>query len=320
MASIKNVAALALFASTSFAVDLGAPLVGCAEVDCPTAGDNTTSAECTLASATYNVIGLGNIDTSSSISADGDLSWTEGVSAIANSDNTGYTFEKDFYLGTPPNFNMSGTGGCALFLAKVSDKVVFPGNNTADTVGTCADAMSQDCVDALVKQATDAAGTFGKNSTQGACQSLQNEFLANLPDACSIYAENGSWGTINVADLTIDPLTSAENSSSNCYPTLPKTNDLTNILSFNTTSDNSAAAITTNLYAITPILTLFYPGNGTLISKPEAQLTCMKANGETDAANSTESSTDDNTGAGAHTGVQVAVLAFGVAASLFLTL
>ena len=51
-----------------------------------------------------------------------------------------------------------------------------------------------------------------------------------------------------------------------------------------------------NFFGVTPILTVFFPGNGSgsLVSQPEAQLTCLKAIDLTTASNATSSSTDTN--------------------------
>lgn len=91
-----------------------------------------------------------------------------------------------------------------------------------------------------------------------------------------------------------EPLTQAENSTSNCYPTLPKSNSLTHIAAFNTTGTALVASVVKNLFSITPILTVFFSENGTnasLLHQPEAQLTCLKpVDGLTDAANRSASS------------------------------
>lgn len=92
------------------------------------------------------------------------------------------------------------------------------------------------------------------------------------------------------ADLTGSkapkPFTDAENSTSNCYPTLPKSNSLTRVVSFNTTGTTHPASLIKHLYSIVPILTLFLPQNensSTLLKQPEARLTCLKGTGLTDA-------------------------------------
>ena len=108
------------------------------------------------------------------------------------------------------------------------------------------------------------------------------------------------------ADLTGSkspkPVTATENSTSNCYPTLPKSNSLTRVASFNTSGTSQVASVTENLFSIVPILTLFVPTQNQtgsdsdllLLKQPEARLTCLKGTGFTDAALATMSKTDEN--------------------------
>lgn len=89
-----------------------------------------------------------------------------------------------------------------------------------------------------------------------------------------------------------EPLTEAENATSNCYPTLPKSNSLTHVAAFNYTGTSLVESVAKNLFSITPILTLFFPQNGSnasILRQPEAQLTCLKAVDGTDAENRTAS-------------------------------
>jgi hypothetical protein len=95
------------------------------------------------------------------------------------------------------------------------------------------------------------------------------------------------------------PLTEAQNATSNCYPTLPKSNILTRVAAFNTTGTIQFNSTVPNFYRITPILTLFYPTNGdgaSVLQEPEALLTCLKVTGESDAATNTSSPVDENSG------------------------
>jgi hypothetical protein len=64
-----------------------------------------------------------------------------------------------------------------------------------------------------------------------------------------------------------------------------------------------------NLFSVTPILTVFFPGNGndSLVSQPEAQLTCLKAMELTTASNVTQSQGDKGNAAGQLLGRGVAV-------------
>ena len=70
-----------------------------------------------------------------------------------------------------------------------------------------------------------------------------------------------------------------------------------------------------NFFNITPILTVFYPGNGSLVTKTEAQLTCMKTIALDAGGNATRSSGEggkDGKGAGFSYGPNIAALASSV--------
>lgn len=89
------------------------------------------------------------------------------------------------------------------------------------------------------------------------------------------------------------PITEAENSTSNCYPTLPKSNSLTRVAAFNTSSTTKINDETVGIvYGITPILTVFFSENALAsasrpLLQPQAQLTCLKVVDKTDATDAT---------------------------------
>jgi hypothetical protein len=210
MAASKLAIALTflLYASSVAAIDLGAPIVGCAEVDCPVL-DHTTSGNCRVADRTFTTIGLANFNPP--ISSD-DFTWTEGIQIYDNVDpnvDKDRVFEKNFYLGLPQGLNLnksaedSGFGACALFFTRVADAVKFRGDNPETAVGTCVEAMSQDCVDALLMQGTNAAKSFGNMSTTDACNTLLSEFGGNPPSQCSRFATRDTWQSLQVRGMSV---------------------------------------------------------------------------------------------------------------------
>ena len=312
--------ALLLHASSILAVDFGVPIAGCAEVDCPTSG-NSTSADCKVADRNIVAIGLANLD----VPLGNDFTWTQGVEVYENLTSDGPSnraFEKNFYFGSPQGFNLtanatsSGYGACALFFTQVSDKVAFDGDNIVQSTGTCNDALNQNCVNALTSLATDAASlknsTINNPSTQDICQSVQENLVNNMPSECVTFSTGDKWQGLKVQGMieprsfaeklprqlthkfpaltgpnAPQPLSAAENSTSNCYPTLPKSNSLTHVAAFNTTGTLQLATVEAKLYSITPILTVFFPeGNGTttVFPRPRSQVSCVKSIGVTDAA------------------------------------
>jgi hypothetical protein len=205
MAFVKIAAAILLVTSVPvLAVDLSAPIVGCSEVDCPTL-TNTTSADCRVADRSFTIIGIANLNTS----LDEDFTWTKGIETYDNVDpEVDYprTYENNFYLGTPQGFDLaenatsSGYGACALFFTRVADEVRFEGDDPQLAVGTCSDAMNSDCVDALLKQATDVMRS--NSSTSNSCQQLLTTFTDNLVSQCSQFATDGKWQGLKVQGMS----------------------------------------------------------------------------------------------------------------------
>ena len=155
------------------AIDLGAPLVGCSEVDCPR--------RCRVVDHTFGAIDLTNFK--SSLIQDDDFTWSEGVQVYDlpdAKDANNRVHEKDFYLGSPQGFDLTANAksSCALFFTRVTSAARFPGEYLSDSVGTCDDALTADCVNALLTQATITAGLLGNSSsTQDACDRLRSGFM-----------------------------------------------------------------------------------------------------------------------------------------------
>ncbi|KAK7393861.1 hypothetical protein QQX98_013356, partial [Neonectria punicea] len=189
--------AQALIAPGAVAQSLDETIVGCAEVECPTAG-RSTSAECQLVDKTLGMIGLARVP----VEADAleGLSWVEGV-AIADPNDGNRTFDKSFYLGTPPSLSLNSTGACALFFTHVSDRVRFDDEDDDLSVsqGTCEEAMSKKCVSALISRAED-LDVDGLSSGE-ACKKLQEEFEDNLDSECASFADRSKWVSLETIDL-----------------------------------------------------------------------------------------------------------------------
>ncbi|CAG8949769.1 hypothetical protein HYFRA_00004092 [Hymenoscyphus fraxineus] len=265
------------FAALNFAAVHGQTLpkeiVGCADIGCPLQ-ENRSSINCNVVDKSFYTIGLARIPgTSTALNG---LSWTQGVAVTDDEPNKSRTFEKNFYLGTPPSTNLNGTGGCAVFFNKARG-VKFPenGNDIKSSTGKCQDAIDSSCLDGLSKTALDIADGFNMSS-QEACRALLNRFKDSSPKSC----ENLPWDGLTILPLSGEnapaKINSTANSTSNCWPITPKSDDLTLVNTVPSQGDYNASTIEEALYSITPILTVFYPGNGTLINKPEAHFTCLK--------------------------------------------
>ncbi|KAJ9131159.1 hypothetical protein NKR23_g11842 [Pleurostoma richardsiae] len=210
------------------AQDLPETIVGCADLQCPP-NAAATSAECLLVNKTFAAIGLARIPTASS-SLDG-LSWVEGV-AVEDDGNTRH-FDKTFYLGAPASADLSGTGSCAVFFTQVSEDVTFGDGDSSITQGTCAQAMSAECVSALTTRALNA--NVSGLASEDACAALQVEFENNLDASCARYATGTQWTGVVTRPLSggqaAGPITPLENETSNCWPIVPKQDSLSLVLS-----------------------------------------------------------------------------------------
>ncbi|CAM1509597.1 Fc.00g033360.m01.CDS01 [Cosmosporella sp. VM-42] len=298
------VVAQAFLAERSSAQSLGKTIVGCLEVQCPTA-DGSVAAECKLADKTFTTIGLARIPTK--VDALEGLSWVEGA-VVSDLDGRNRTFDKSFYLGTPPNLSLNGSESCALFFTHFSERVNKFNNGKEDvsiSQGTCDEAMSEKCVSAIVSRAegVDLDGL----SSEDACEKLQKEFEDNLDSECAPFADGSKWVGLKSTRAValsgsggVEPISSKDNSSSECWPITPKSYDLSYVDSIVTEGDYYIDTLSKELFGITPILTIFFPGDSdAIISKPEAQMTCMKVVDTSVGTNATKSPGGEDKGNGA---------------------
>lgn len=164
---------------------------------CPTKGAGNNDSTCTVADTTYdgNVIGFAHIPTSLNLTG---MSWTEGITMQDR--DTGENYHTDYYFGSPPDKNLTGTGVCAVFFHEVSDLVVFPNNNnTGISEGTCDEAMTSKCTKALREQAekVDVNGL----GTSEACAKIQTDFIENFNFDCEGIATGRNWTGITVTGM-----------------------------------------------------------------------------------------------------------------------
>ncbi|PVH88140.1 hypothetical protein DL98DRAFT_525403 [Cadophora sp. DSE1049] len=281
-------------------------IIGCAALPCP--DDAAGDSQCTVVDKTFSNVGLSRIPVTSQTLTG--ISWTEGVSVIDSNDTTSRTFEKAFYLGVPPKTNLTGTGACAVFFNQVSKKVVFDNQDVEEAQGTCQEALNSQCVSALVDRA-EKVDVVGLGSAD-ACTKLDASFKETVDSACTVFANGNIWSGLSVKPLTgtqaATPITESQNGTSNCWPIVPREYDLSLVASTKSSGDFLIETESMNFFGITPILTLFYPGNGTLITKAEAQMTCMKSVGPSASKNATKNGSDKGS-AGSVYGPSVVALA-----------
>ncbi|KAJ8109147.1 hypothetical protein ONZ43_g6216 [Nemania bipapillata] len=213
--------------------DLNSTIVGCIEVGCPPSSADTANDNCTVADDSFTYIGLTRLPTTQDSLKS--VSWTKGFDII-DSPNNNRSFQSSFYLGTPPDLNLSNTGACSVFFHGVSTSLVFGGTglNNETSQGTCADAMGSACVNALVDHAKNFFKGSETSNTSAAdlCSALQDDLHKNMDSACQMVSQ-GVWTNLSSTALTGNnspqPISGKENTTSTCWPVLPKQNQLTHV-------------------------------------------------------------------------------------------
>ncbi|OTB04413.1 hypothetical protein M426DRAFT_320777 [Hypoxylon sp. CI-4A] len=305
MRSDFTISALAVAAVQVGAQDSSNTIVGCVELGCPSSNQDTVNDNCTIAdTGSFPLVGATQVpSTEQSLSG---LSWVKGFNLSDSHGN--YTFHNSFYLGASPDLKLNAsTGGCAVFLNGPSSSLTFGTNDTNDDTsqGTCNDAMGSSCVDAIVKRAqaqiTDYYGTSGqKPSNSEACAMLQKDLQSSVESECERIAQ-GVWSDFTGVALTGDdapePISQQQKSSSACWPVTSKEDSLMLVSEYHSTAADFVENAEKAQWAITPILTVFYPvDNGSVTTEVDASLSCVKVMGPAKASLDTMSNGTDDTG------------------------
>lgn len=189
-----TVAAVALLAAEiARGQDLNSTIVGCSTFGCPPV-PGTTSVKCHVVDKMFTALGLARIPVPSAALAG--LSWTFGLFVTENDSRDKRIFDKSFYLGSPPGVNLTNTGACAVFFNEVSSRVVFDDPYLQEAEGTCEEAMSTDCVNALINRAI--AVNVSGLSTSDACRKIQTSFQEGVDSACASFATGSRWTGLTV--------------------------------------------------------------------------------------------------------------------------
>ncbi|KAI0448487.1 hypothetical protein F5B21DRAFT_497427 [Xylaria acuta] len=295
---------LALSVACVRAQELNGTIVGCVELECPPSSADNANDDCTVADSSFPYVGLTRIPTENK-DLKGKVSWTKGFN-ITDTPDSGRTFHSTFYLGTSPDLDLGDTGACAVLLHGVEAALSFDkvDANQDTAQGTCSDAMGSDCVAALLDRAKKLLDSFGNDtpSSEEACVKLQDDLDKNMDNAC-LSISKGSWTDLTSAVLSgkgaPQPLSGDKNSSSTCWPVLPKENQLTLASEYQKNGSRQADEAQAAMYAITPILTLFFPmGNQSIVTEADASLSCLKVVGPSRASLDTmnDGSQDPNSG------------------------
>ncbi|RMJ21312.1 hypothetical protein PHISP_07817 [Aspergillus sp. HF37] len=274
--------------------DLPAPIVGCKAVFCPY---SETYDNCTLGNNSFAGIGLARIPNTPSplqglslVKAAGiaDSADPPSASTVPGSQPYGIRpFQSAYYLGSPPELPVQNLTGCAVtFDEPPVGNFTGSGNATAEEIkaaaGTCPDILEQGCVDTITERARKAVRD-AKGDGDG-CSALARELERGSFDKCRGIGGGGGGnngkkglGNFTVSSLgDLSPITGPQNSSSDCWPVIPKAYNLAKISEDIALGEPTGASTLENLYKITPMLTVFSDRHNSPADKTSAQLTCLK--------------------------------------------
>ncbi|KAL9101494.1 MAG: hypothetical protein Q9163_003242 [Psora crenata] len=237
-------------------------LSNCDAVNCPLDKNNKT--QCVLGNTTFREIGISSFNSPLSPQP---LTWTVAVHAIKEQPNT---FERDFFLGTPPSLNLSQSGSsqsqaCSLFFEGVAKTLKFPG-----PILKCANDLHLQAHDEL---SSILGARRGNGSTiASVCNILSNYLSGNAPTSCSV-ALDGKWGDVLARPLTglnaTQPIRQGE-----CHPTTGQDYNLTLVAANRLNATPYKPRDTEDiLFGITPIMTVVY---GDPMPEIQIDLSCLK--------------------------------------------
>jgi hypothetical protein len=191
-------------------------IVGCNEIDCHIG--NFSHPFCEVTNITFNEIGLIRIpDVPDPL--DG-FSISKGVNIAPPTSNN---ITSIYYLGTPENTPLEDVQGCAVLFHDPPEEKFSAGNET------CAQVISQECIDAL----QDRAARVVEEESEDACETLKQDLRDSDIEECQDMAGLGRGiGDISVMDLSeIENIDDERNATSRCWPMLPATGNLAELFS-----------------------------------------------------------------------------------------
>lgn len=248
-------------------------LVSCDKVPCPR--NEYNGDHCIVGNTTSTSIGVASFAVPSSISSS-PFTWAIGIQRVdtpeVKSDTTySSSLERNYFLGTPQGTDLSKSapnGACAIFFEGMSEFAQFSGSNSEISIGTCADAITADCVTALLQLAQSEATKLGGSKDK--CEALRTALGSAPPEACSPFSLNESWGVVAARDLT--KLNSTQGKNDNCLPSTGKDYTISLAASFRKPLPLDWKKGNQMATGVTPVMTVFFGDS----SKPEVGLTCMK--------------------------------------------
>lgn len=269
-------------------------LIGCTAVDCPVS-PGTTLSSCHVGNQSLGAVGLASYDVPI-ISSRPNITWTLGITNYPDpSDSRRLNIERVFYLGTPSGLDLTEDNlpyaGCAFYLTNAANKNIFydPETTSASTSSQCQSHLGTGCESDLSNLVLSlSSNALTSISVPSTCEWIAEALNSAIPSSCSLLSAASVTGIPLTGPSASHPLTAKQNESSNCYPTLPKGNQLTREFSYNISVSAYANETAPAALGETPLLTVFYgtrPNNDSQArNAPDVQFTCLRVIDLTDAA------------------------------------
>ncbi|KAG4433516.1 hypothetical protein IFR05_010999 [Cadophora sp. M221] len=272
--------------STSTAKDIGT----CVDVNCPVV-PNSSAADCKVVNQTFT--GIGIVDYTVPIADGGiDLSWTRvfyigtSLDEDLNSEELDYAGCR-FYIKLPQNRNVAFDAGSADSPSPSCGSV--PGNQSILNLGS-------EIISRAMQQAQNS--TLGGSNT---CSSIASSLQSNFPGSCSAITSPQIHGFALTGSGVPDPISQTENSTSNCHPTIPRTNRLTRVASYKISASVYYNETAPAVLGETPVRSFFWKKdgtNGSISQSTSVNFHCLFASAMTAVGNNTQigNDTGDDTG------------------------
>lgn len=149
----------------------------------------------------------------------------------------------------------------------------------------CGNYLDDTCMSALNSKFSELAGEHHPGSPEtDICSAIASDLQANLPSSCPglTSARSIVRGVSLTGSQAPSPPTEAQNSTSNCHPTLPKSNDLTRVFAYNISASVYVSETAPAILGETPVWSVFWSkgqseGNDDArIENPSVQMVCLR--------------------------------------------
>lgn len=253
-------------------------LQGCAAVHCPNRYADMLSPTCQVVDTDMRLIGLMN--TQSDLV--NDLTWTVGDSGLQNTiAGDERTVTRSLYLGTPNSVDLTSSNlsfkGCAIFVVSPETgayQVDGQGAPQFTSTASCVGSMGENCVEDLYAKVVELARSSADSDVSAFCKTIAVSLQDNPPSSCYIFSQQPRLEAVALTGPDAKQvITSSDNSTSNCWPTLPKTNDLTKVFEYDHVAQLNQ---TVPWLGYTPLINVLAPVGNNTDKDVEVNLACMK--------------------------------------------